>query len=64
MRKTLLRQQKEREKLQQSYARAQRGKQLGIYLHIPFCRSKCAYCDFYSLANCKLYREGSILEEL
>lgn len=21
---------------------------LGIYLHIPFCRSKCAYCDFYS----------------
>lgn len=51
MRKTLLRQQKEREKLQQSYARAQRGKKLGIYLHIPFCRSKCAYCDFYSLAN-------------
>lgn len=51
MRRTLLKQQKEREKLQQSYARAQRGKQLGIYLHIPFCRSKCAYCDFYSLAN-------------
>lgn len=23
---------------------------LGLYLHIPFCRSKCAYCDFYSLA--------------
>ena len=22
---------------------------LGIYIHIPFCRSKCAYCDFYSL---------------
>lgn len=22
---------------------------LGLYLHIPFCRSKCAYCDFYSL---------------
>lgn len=21
----------------------------GIYLHIPFCVSKCAYCDFYSL---------------
>lgn len=21
---------------------------LGIYIHIPFCRSKCAYCDFYS----------------
>ena len=22
---------------------------LGIYVHIPFCRQKCAYCDFYSL---------------
>ena len=24
---------------------------LGIYVHIPFCRSKCAYCDFYSMAG-------------
>lgn len=24
---------------------------LGLYLHIPFCRSKCAYCDFYSLSG-------------
>ncbi len=23
-------------------------KKLGIYLHIPFCKSKCAYCDFCS----------------
>ena len=22
---------------------------LGIYIHIPFCRSKCQYCDFYSI---------------
>ena len=21
----------------------------GIYLHVPFCRQKCGYCDFYSL---------------
>ena len=21
----------------------------GMYIHIPFCLSKCAYCDFYSL---------------
>lgn len=21
---------------------------LGLYLHIPFCEKKCAYCDFYS----------------
>ncbi len=24
---------------------------LGIYIHIPFCRSKCPYCDFYSELN-------------
>ena len=22
---------------------------VGLYLHIPFCVSKCAYCDFYSV---------------
>lgn len=26
---------------------------LGIYIHIPFCASKCGYCDFYSLQNCE-----------
>ena len=25
------------------------GRQLGLYIHIPFCKSKCDYCDFYSL---------------
>ena len=25
---------------------------LGIYIHIPFCASKCSYCDFYSLSGC------------
>ncbi|MBR4304376.1 MAG: radical SAM family heme chaperone HemW [Clostridia bacterium] len=24
-------------------------KHLGIYVHIPFCRKKCDYCDFYSV---------------
>lgn len=23
----------------------------GIYIHIPFCLKKCAYCDFYSLTD-------------
>ncbi len=24
---------------------------LGLYIHIPFCKQKCIYCDFYSLAG-------------
>ena len=24
---------------------------LGIYIHVPFCNSKCEYCDFYSLPS-------------
>ena len=28
----------------------------GIYLHIPFCKTKCIYCDFYSVTK----REDSI----
>ena len=26
-------------------------KPLGIYVHVPFCRSKCHYCDFYSVTD-------------
>ena len=26
----------------------------GIYIHIPFCNSKCGYCGFYSLPSLKL----------
>lgn len=28
-------------------------KKLGVYIHIPFCASKCSYCDFYSLSGCE-----------
>ncbi len=26
-------------------------KSVGLYIHIPFCCSKCDYCDFYSLSG-------------
>ena len=29
----------------------------GIYIHIPFCNSKCAYCGFYSIPSLKRKRE-------
>src|SRR5512145_898564 len=28
--------------------------QAGLYIHIPFCLSKCGYCSFYSLASTHL----------
>ena len=26
-------------------------KSLGLYIHVPFCKQKCRYCDFCSVAN-------------
>ena len=26
-------------------------KHLGLYIHVPFCKQKCNYCDFYSCAS-------------
>lgn len=26
-------------------------KKKGIYIHIPFCKQKCGYCDFHSFAK-------------
>ena len=34
----------------------------GIYIHIPFCNSKCAYCGFYSIASQK--QKTAFLEAL
>jgi len=28
-----------------------RGRPLGIYIHFPWCVSKCPYCDFFSVAT-------------
>lgn len=35
--------------------------ELGIYIHIPFCKQKCFYCDFCSFAN-KNEMQGKYVE--
>ncbi|MDR0314656.1 MAG: radical SAM family heme chaperone HemW [Oscillospiraceae bacterium] len=35
---------------------------VGVYIHIPFCRGKCPYCDFYSCVHKNL--EHSYVEAL
>ena len=40
---------------------------IGLYIHIPFCRSKCPYCDFYSMRSDALGYEdytACVLESL
>ncbi len=27
------------------------NKVAGIYIHIPYCKTRCTYCDFYTLTN-------------
>lgn len=38
----------------------------GLYVHIPFCRQKCHYCNFYSLATKKYHHQiiEAIIREL
>lgn len=32
----------------------------GIYIHIPFCKQKCSYCDFHFSTTFEEYREAMI----
>ena len=35
-------------------------KPLGLYIHIPFCKQKCTYCDFYSLPGSESQMDGYV----
>ena len=36
------------------------SRDLGIYVHIPFCVRKCAYCDFVSFPASEEAREAYV----
>lgn len=38
----------------------------GIYIHIPFCKSRCIYCGFFSTTSLNKHREyvGALVNEL
>lgn len=43
------------------------AKEWGVYVHIPFCRQKCFYCDFPSYAGRERYMEdytGALCREI
>ena len=40
------------------------AKKLGVYVHIPFCASKCAYCDFLSFADTSLELQDAYINAL
>ncbi len=37
---------------------------VSLYIHIPFCRSKCYYCDFLSFPDCSLSEHKRYVEAL
>lgn len=46
---------------------AQKTDTLGIYIHIPFCKQKCSYCNFAAYEGVEAYEDAyvaSVLREL
>lgn len=41
-------------------------KMAGLYIHIPFCKQKCTYCNFFSIASIRLKSEfiTSLIQEI
>ena len=37
---------------------------LSIYVHIPFCKSKCKYCDFLSFGGCSITEQKEYIDAL
>ena len=45
---------------QEGKASPDRENPVGIYLHVPFCRSKCRYCHFFSVPHSREREEAFI----
>lgn len=37
----------------QPYLEALQGRTASLYFHLPFCRSKCGYCNLFSIPTCQ-----------
>jgi len=53
-----------RQSIEEKDCNEQSTKKLGIYVHIPFCASKCAYCDFLSFADTPVELQNAYIDAL